>query len=185
MFPVVILGGLDSVSGAVVAGAVIGLLEAYTGGYVGHGLNLIVPFMVLLVVLMIRPYGLFGKEIKAPSRPDHVRAWDELTDDWKLFEEKRMTALAGMIDRIDQEQKAGRDAYNAVIEATVSRFRPIWMTTITTILGVMPLILSHDPVFYSLALIIATGLAFATVLTLGVVPVLYAVLFKVKQVQEA
>ena len=85
-----------------------------------------------------------------------------------------------LIDRIDQERKAGRDAYNAVIEATVSRFRPIWMTTITTILGVMPLIISHDPVFYSLALIIAAGLAFATVLTLGVVPVLYAVLFNVQ-----
>jgi multidrug efflux pump subunit AcrB len=85
-----------------------------------------------------------------------------------------------LIDRIDTERAAGRDAYSAVIEATVSRFRPIWMTTITTILGVMPLILSHDPVFYSLALIIATGLAFATVLTLGVVPVLYAVLFNVK-----
>jgi multidrug efflux pump subunit AcrB len=85
-----------------------------------------------------------------------------------------------LIDRIDQERKAGRDAYSAVIEATISRFRPIWMTTITTILGVMPLIISHDPVFYSLALIIATGLAFATVLTLGVVPVLYAVLFNEK-----
>jgi len=85
-----------------------------------------------------------------------------------------------LIDRIDQERKAGRDAYSAVIEATVSRFRPIWMTTITTILGVMPLILSHDPVFYSLALIIASGLAFATILTLGVVPVLYAVLFRVQ-----
>jgi multidrug efflux pump subunit AcrB len=85
-----------------------------------------------------------------------------------------------LIDRIDQERTAGRDAYNAIIEGTVSRFRPIWMTTITTILGVMPLIISHDPVFYSLALIIATGLAFATILTLGVVPVLYAVLFRVK-----
>ncbi len=63
VFPVVILGGLDSVLGAVVAGAIIGLLEAYTGGYVGHGLNLIVPFLVLIVVLMVRPYGLFGKEI--------------------------------------------------------------------------------------------------------------------------
>ena len=84
-----------------------------------------------------------------------------------------------LIDRIDSERSGGRDAYSAIIEATVSRFRPIWMTTITTILGVMPLILSHDPVFYSLALIIATGLAFATVLTLGVVPVLYAVFFKV------
>ncbi len=85
-----------------------------------------------------------------------------------------------LINRIDNEQKAGRDAYSAVIEATVSRFRPIWMTTITTIFGVMPLILSHDPVFYSLALIIVTGLAFATVLTLGVVPVLHAVFFMVQ-----
>ncbi len=45
----------------------------------------------------------------------------------------------------------------------------------------MPLILSRDPVFYSMALIIATGLLFGTVLTLGVVPVLYAVLFRIKR----
>jgi branched-chain amino acid transport system permease protein len=63
VFPVVILGGLDSIPGAIVGGAVIGLLEAYTGGYVGQGLNLIVPFVALIVVLMVRPYGLFGKEI--------------------------------------------------------------------------------------------------------------------------
>ncbi len=62
VFPVVILGGLDSIGGAVIAGAVIGLLESYTGGYIGHGLNLIVPFIVLILVLMVRPYGLFGKE---------------------------------------------------------------------------------------------------------------------------
>ena len=86
-----------------------------------------------------------------------------------------------LIDRIDIERNTGRDPYTAVVEATVSRFRPICMTTITTILGVMPLIISRDPVFYSLALIIASGLAFGTVLTLGVVPILYAVLFNVKQ----
>jgi len=63
VFPVVILGGLDSIKGAVIAGAVIGLLEAYTGGYVGHGLNLVVPFVVLIAVLMVRPYGLFGRPI--------------------------------------------------------------------------------------------------------------------------
>lgn len=63
VFPVVILGGLDSIPGAIVGGAIIGLLEAYTGGYIGHGLNLIVPFLVLILVLMVRPYGLFGKEI--------------------------------------------------------------------------------------------------------------------------
>lgn len=90
-----------------------------------------------------------------------------------------------LIDKIDSERNAGRDAYTAVIEATVSRFRPICLTTVTTILGVMPLIISRDPVFYSLALIIATGLAFGTVLTLGVVPVLYSVLFRVKQPETA
>ena len=63
VFPVVILGGLDSIPGAIVGGAIIGLLESYTGGYIGHGLNLIVPFIVLILVLMVRPYGLFGKEI--------------------------------------------------------------------------------------------------------------------------
>ncbi len=63
VFPVVILGGLDSIRGAVIGGAVIGLLEAYTGGYVGHGLNLVIPYAVLILVLMVRPYGLFGKEI--------------------------------------------------------------------------------------------------------------------------
>ena len=63
VFPVVILGGLDSIGGAVVGGAIIGLLEVYVGGYVGHGLNLIIPYILLVLVLMIRPYGLFGKEI--------------------------------------------------------------------------------------------------------------------------
>ncbi len=63
VFPVVILGGLDSIRGAVVGGAIIGLLEVYTGGYVGRGLSLVVPYVVLVLVLMVRPYGLFGKEI--------------------------------------------------------------------------------------------------------------------------
>ncbi len=63
VFPVVVLGGLDSIGGAVVGGAAIGLLEAYAGGYLGHGLNLVAPYLVLVAVLMVRPYGLFGKEI--------------------------------------------------------------------------------------------------------------------------
>ena len=63
VFPVVILGGLDSIAGAVIGGAVIGLLEVYVGFYVGHGLNLVVPYVVLVLVLMVRPYGLFGKEV--------------------------------------------------------------------------------------------------------------------------
>ncbi len=63
VFPVVILGGLDSIPGAIVGGIIIGLLEAYTGGYIGQGLNTVMPFVVLVLILMIRPYGLFGQEI--------------------------------------------------------------------------------------------------------------------------
>ena len=61
VFPVVILGGLDSVPGAVVGGAVIGLISAYAGGYIGGGLQTVVPYIVLLVILLIKPYGLFGQ----------------------------------------------------------------------------------------------------------------------------
>lgn len=63
VFPVVILGGLDSVPGAIVGGAAIGLLESYTSGYAPSGWDSVVPYIVLIVVLMVRPYGLFGKEI--------------------------------------------------------------------------------------------------------------------------
>lgn len=63
VFPVVILGGLDSIPGAIVGGLIIGLLEAWTGGYIGQGLSQVLPFVVLVIILMIRPYGLFGEEI--------------------------------------------------------------------------------------------------------------------------
>lgn len=63
VFPVVILGGLDSIPGAIVGGLVIGLLQTYTGGYIGQGLNQVIPFVVLILILMVRPYGLFGQEI--------------------------------------------------------------------------------------------------------------------------
>lgn len=63
VFPAVILGGLDSIPGAVVGGLIIGLLEAWTGGYIGRGLNQIIPFLVLILILMVRPYGLFGQKM--------------------------------------------------------------------------------------------------------------------------
>jgi branched-chain amino acid transport system permease protein len=61
VFPVVILGGLDSIPGAVVGGAVIGLLTAYTGGYIGGGLQTVIPYVALVAILMVKPYGLFGQ----------------------------------------------------------------------------------------------------------------------------
>lgn len=64
VFPAVILGGLDSVPGAVVGGITIGVLENLAGGYldplVGGGTKEVAPFVVLVLVLMLRPYGLFG-----------------------------------------------------------------------------------------------------------------------------
>ena len=57
---VVIVGGLDSVAGALVGGVFIGLLEAWAGAYLGGEYKLLATFIVLVVVLMVRPYGLFG-----------------------------------------------------------------------------------------------------------------------------
>ena len=84
-----------------------------------------------------------------------------------------------LIDRIDSEISSGKESYTAVIDSCLARFRPILMTTITTILGLMPLILSKDPLFFPLASLVAFGLALGTVLTLGIVPVLYTLLFRV------
>lgn len=57
---VVIVGGLDSVLGALVAGLGTGLLEALAGGYLGGEFKLLATFSTLILVLMVRPYGLFG-----------------------------------------------------------------------------------------------------------------------------
>jgi branched-chain amino acid transport system permease protein len=65
VFPVVILGGLDSIIGAVVGGLIIGVVENLAAGYidpyVGGGTKDFVPYVVMIVALMIRPYGIFGK----------------------------------------------------------------------------------------------------------------------------
>ncbi len=68
-FPAVILGGLESIPGAIIGGLAIGIIENLAGGYldqiVGGGVKDITPFAVLFLVLMIRPYGLFGtKEVE-------------------------------------------------------------------------------------------------------------------------
>jgi branched-chain amino acid transport system permease protein len=65
-FSVVILGGLDSFIGAVVAGPVIGLAESYGGGYLTQhlwpGVKDVIPFVIIIIVMVIKPYGLFGEE---------------------------------------------------------------------------------------------------------------------------
>ncbi len=60
-FPAVILGGLDSVFGAALGGILIGVVENMSEGYIGRGMKEIAGFLLILIVLMVRPYGLFGK----------------------------------------------------------------------------------------------------------------------------
>jgi branched-chain amino acid transport system permease protein len=77
VFPVVILGGLDSILGVVVGGVVIGLLRQYSGYYLDReladvriggiaetgitGTAELVPYVVLVLILLVKPYGLFGQ----------------------------------------------------------------------------------------------------------------------------
>ncbi len=61
VFPVVILGGLDSVLGTVVGGVIIGLLVEYTKSYMNVNASQMLPFVVLVAILLVKPYGLFGQ----------------------------------------------------------------------------------------------------------------------------
>lgn len=84
-----------------------------------------------------------------------------------------------LIDRIRVEiENHGHSAEQAVIESAQRRLRPILLTTFTTLGGMIPLYLGGGPLFESMAAAIMVGLVFATLLTLGVVPVLYAVFFR-------
>lgn len=60
-FPAVILGGLDSVLGAALGGLIIGVVENLAEGYIGQGLKEVAGFVVIILVLMVRPFGLFGE----------------------------------------------------------------------------------------------------------------------------
>src|SRR5258705_4459670 len=67
VFPVVILGGLDSIPGAIVGGLIVGIVEyvadGYVGPYVGGGTKDFAPYVMMIMALMVRPYGIFGKKI--------------------------------------------------------------------------------------------------------------------------
>lgn len=66
VLPVAILGGLDSIPGAILGGFLIGILENLAGGYLDStwpGIKEVAPFIVLVLILLVKPYGLFGKEI--------------------------------------------------------------------------------------------------------------------------
>ncbi|WP_298445382.1 efflux RND transporter permease subunit [uncultured Ferrimonas sp.] len=98
-----------------------------------------------------------------------------------------LLSLSGMIlkngivlmDQINLELTSGKAPYQALIDSAISRVRPVTMAAMTTILGLVPLV--FDAFFASMAVTIMFGLAFATILTLVIVPVLYALLHGVNE----
>jgi len=86
-----------------------------------------------------------------------------------------------LLDRIRIEiDETGLEPYAAVLSAAQQRLRPILLTTATTVGGLLPLWLGGGPMWEPMAVAIIFGLMFSTILTLGVVPVLYTLMFKVK-----
>lgn len=83
-----------------------------------------------------------------------------------------------LLDEINIQRRNGIAPYTAIIEATVSRTRPVLMAATTTILGMVPLL--FDIAFGGMAATIIFGLTFATLLTLFVTPALYAMFYKIK-----
>jgi len=88
-----------------------------------------------------------------------------------------------LIDQINLEIREGKSPYRAVVDSAVSRTRPVAMAALTTVLGMIPLLL--DAFYIGMAVTIVGGLSFATVLTLVVVPVLYAIFYGVKEEKSA
>jgi multidrug efflux pump subunit AcrB len=84
-----------------------------------------------------------------------------------------------LIDEINMQIASGKNPFTAVVDSGVSRMRPVSMAAMTTVLGMIPLL--TDAFFVAMAVTVMFGLAFATVLTLIVVPVLYTILFRIKE----
>ena len=84
-----------------------------------------------------------------------------------------------LIDEINAQLNRGLTTGNAIIEATVSRARPVLMAATTTVFGMVPLL--FDVAFGGMAATIIFGLTFATILTLFVTPAIYAVIYRVKK----
>jgi multidrug efflux pump subunit AcrB len=83
-----------------------------------------------------------------------------------------------LLDEINAQMAAGKDRYSAVVEAAVSRMRPVGLAAATTVLGVIPLL--QDVFWIGMAITIMAGLTVGTVLTLVLMPVLYTIFFGVR-----
>lgn len=133
-----------------------------------------------LIVLLIVPMGLIGVTAGLLAVPGMYFGFMTLLG---------VVALSGIVinnvvvllDRIRIEQEEmGRAPDQAVVHAAQQRLRPIFLTTATTAIGLLPLYRGGGPLFEPMAVAIIFGLLFATLLTLGLAPVLYALFFRVR-----
>jgi multidrug efflux pump subunit AcrB len=136
-------------------------------------------FRRTLVILMTIPLGIIGVTIGLLVAGSYVGFMTILG----------IISLSGiiinnaivLIDRVRIEiEENGHEPPRAVIEASQRRLRPILLTTVTTIGGLLPLWLGGGPMWEPLAISIIFGLGFATVLTLGFVPSLYSIFFRIR-----
>jgi len=152
--------------------------------YAPHALFLIVLLLVLqfnsfrrpAIILLTIPLIIIGANFGLAT----FRAFFDFTAMLGFFSLAGIIINNGivMIDRIDQARDEGMDVDDAVTEAALARARPIIMTTITTIVGLLPLALFGGEFWHGMAIVIMCGLGVGTLLTLGFIPVLYSLLFR-------
>ena len=152
-------------------------------GFAPHALLLIILLLVLqfnsfrrpLIILLTIPLVIIGANFGLAV----FDAFFDFTAMLGLFSLAGIIINNGivMIDRIDRGRANGLDVDEAVIEAALARARPIIMTTITTIVGLLPLALFGGEFWFGMAIVIMCGLGVGTLLTLGFIPVLYSLMF--------
>jgi len=136
-------------------------------------------FRKMLIVLLTIPLGIIGVIIGLVAFQSYFGFMAFLG----------VISLAGilinnaivLIDRIEIEERAGKTEFRAIVDAAKQRFRPILLTTFTTTLGLIPLYLGGGLMWEPMAISIMIGLLFATVITLIFVPVLYKLLFSIRE----
>lgn len=156
-------------------------------GFAPHALLLIVLLLVLqfdsyrrpAIILLTIPLVVIGANFGLAI----FGAYFDFTAMLGLFSLAGIIINNGivMIDRIDGGRAKGLDVDEAVVEAAMARARPIIMTTITTIIGLLPLALFGGEFWYGMAIVIMCGLGVGTLLTLGFIPALYSLFFRAQR----
>ncbi len=134
-------------------------------------------YMQPLVIMSVIPFGAVGAIVG-----HYIMGWDLI-----FFSLLGIIALSGvvvnaslvLVDYINRQRRAGVPLFEAVSTAGVVRFRPIILTSVTTFVGLVPLMTDNDPetfMFIPMAISLAFGVLFATVITLFLVPSLYLML---------